>query len=89
MRKNAHRRFSAVVLIEDIETLNEKLGLPRVLLVRPMEIYPLGSLSRSLRHLTKKCEAITKNATFPTVRKKARSPSSIVLAKINWVMEPI
>ena len=34
MRKNAHRRFSAVVLIEDIETLNEKLGLPRVLLVR-------------------------------------------------------
>jgi len=54
-----------------------------------MEIYPLGSLSRSLRHLTKKCEAITKNATFPTVRKKARSPSSIVLAKINWVMEPI
>ena len=89
MRKNALRRFSGVILIEDIETPNGKLSLSKVLLVRPMEIYPLGSLSRSLRHLTKKCEAINKNATFPTVRKKARSPSSIVLAKINWVMEPI
>ena len=54
MRKNALRRFSGVILIEDIETPNGKLSLCKVLLVLPMEIYPLGSLSRSLRHLTKK-----------------------------------
>ena len=34
MRKNALRRFSGVILIEDIETPNGKLSLSKVLLLR-------------------------------------------------------
>jgi len=40
MHKNALRTFSGVILLEDIDTqLNEKLGLPKVLLLLLREVF--------------------------------------------------